>query len=136
MISEKLSILATISREYSDKYVAKKCASNYTLLTLCIAVYAKQPLQAMYFKSLLYRGDRYYVLWCYASGESRRFATTREAFARFCATRYRDRWLMIISGRYEHLLRPFRSLYCNDESVISDYDSRRGRIIYIRSTGA
>ena len=94
MTSRKLnmSTLATISREHSDKCVlAKKCASNYTLLTLCIAVYEKQPLQAMYFKSLLYRGDRYYVLWCYASGESRRFATTREAFARFCATRYRDR---------------------------------------------
>lgn len=48
-----------------EKCVARRHAGM--LLTLCIAVYAKQPLQAMYFKSLLHRGDRYYVLWRYAS---------------------------------------------------------------------
>lgn len=75
--SWKLKILATISRKCAVRKwecVAKECKVYSTLLTLCIAVYAKQPLQAMYFKSLLHRDDRYYVLWCYASDESRRAA--------------------------------------------------------------
>lgn len=77
----------------------------------------------MRFKSLLYRAD-YSAITYFGSTWVVSHVTTREAFARFCAIRYRDRWLMIVSGRREHLLRPFRSLlHCYDESVISDYDS-------------
>jgi len=62
------------------------------------------------FTSLLYWHKpiaAYYVPRRYASGESRRLATS-EAFARFCATRYRDRWLMIVSGRYRAFTSIFR----------------------------